>query len=58
MNKQYTGKDYSKSQSSLEKLTSGNIEMAADHNMPLCMKVSGDTICSNNNNIKILVLFL
>jgi DNA primase large subunit len=37
MNKQYTGKDFSKAQST-EKLTVDNIDNAADNNMPLCMK--------------------
>ena len=37
MNKQYTGKDYSKAQS-IEKLTPENVDEAASNNMPLCMK--------------------
>lgn len=37
MSKQYTGKDFSKI-TSTEKLTIDNIELAADNNMPLCMK--------------------
>lgn len=37
MNKQYTGKDFTKSQS-IEKLTPENVEDAAMNNMPLCMK--------------------
>ena len=37
MNKQYAGKDFSKSQAT-EKLTVETIEFAAEHHMPLCMK--------------------
>lgn len=37
MNKQYTGKDFSKAQST-EKLTVENIDTASENNMPLCMK--------------------
>jgi DNA primase large subunit len=38
MNKQYTGKDFSKSEGGLEKLTADGVEHAAEYNMPLCMK--------------------
>jgi len=38
MNKQYTGKDFGKSEGSIDKLTAGDVEKAAEHNMPLCMK--------------------
>ncbi len=41
MNKQFIGNDFSKSTQSVDKLTPERVEQAAEHDMPLCMKVSG-----------------
>lgn len=38
MNKQFIGNDFSQSKS-LDKLTPDKVDLAADVNMPLCMKV-------------------
>lgn len=39
MNKQYIGKDFSKgSHSGTEKLTADQVNLAAEHHMPLCMR--------------------
>lgn len=49
MNKQFIGDDFSKKNTSLDKLTPDKIDSAAEMNMPLCMKVS---------EIIIILLFL
>ncbi len=38
MNKQYVGKDFSKSEGSIGKLTADMVDKAAESSMPLCMK--------------------
>lgn len=43
MNKQFIGNDFSQSKS-LDKLTPDKVDLAADVNMPLCMKVSNGFI--------------
>ncbi len=39
MNKQYLGRDFTKGGHSGEKLTTDQVNTAAEFNMPLCMKV-------------------
>ena len=38
MNKQYVGRDFTKSTQASDKLTPDKVEIAADNHMPLCMK--------------------
>ena len=40
MNKQFIGNDFSSKSQSIDQLTPEKVDMAADTNMPLCMKVS------------------
>jgi hypothetical protein len=39
LNKQYIGNDFSKKNSSLDKLTADQVDAASELHMPLCMKV-------------------
>jgi len=40
MNKQFIGDDFTKKGRSIDNLTADKVELAAEINMPLCMKVS------------------
>jgi hypothetical protein len=39
MNKQFIGDDFTKKSRSIDNLTADKVELAAEINMPLCMKV-------------------
>ena len=43
MNKQFIGDDFTKKGRSIDNLTADKVELAAEINMPLCMKVRGSS---------------
>lgn len=45
MNRQFIGDDFTKKGRSIDNLTADKVELAAEINMPLCMKVCGD-VCA------------
>lgn len=46
MNRQFIGDDFTKKGRSIDNLTADKVELAAEINMPLCMKVCGD-VCES-----------